>query len=215
MSGKQKRKANPVHQRRNRARFQQPLQSEKYQRRKKRKSSEKDDLSEQLLPLDLTVTLKDKPPADDNTHREDLQRWEKVPKTQSVSDVSGFLDTQANGSGLEGTRRVLKFDSSPGAVLTDTRKPTHHLVHRSTGAKLYKDQADFDEKNGDCPSNPDDDLCEVSDVFSTPIDPYSVNLEITSKSGPSRLFNTRKTSFRTMLAALGQRQNQIIKESHH
>ncbi|XP_026781245.3 uncharacterized protein si:ch211-227n13.3 [Pangasianodon hypophthalmus] len=211
-----KSKAKPLHQRRNRAKPTWPLRSAKYQR-KKRKSSEKDDTSEHLSPVDLDIPTKHDLPANDSTHthHEGLQRLEKVPKNQSVSDVSGLMDIQANCSGVEGTRRVLKFDASPSAVLAETQKPKHRLVHKNAGEKLHEGQADFTVKNKDCPKRLDDVLCEDLEVFRTPTDLFSADLKISRKSRPSRPFGARKDSFRTMLAALGQGHNQIIKESHH
>lgn len=199
-----KSKANPVHQQRNQAKL---LHSGKHQRQKKRKSLEKDDTSGHLSPVDLT--LEDELPAN-----EGLQRLKKVPKKQSVSDVSGFMDMQADGSGLEGTRRVLKFNIPPAAALAETHTPKHHPVHRCARTKLHEGQADFTAENRDCPRKLDDVLCVDSDVFRSPMDHFSADLKITRKSRSSRPFDTRKDSFRTMLAALGQGHNQIIKESH-
>ncbi|MCJ8737948.1 hypothetical protein PDJAM_G00029900 [Pangasius djambal] len=210
-----KSKTKPLHQRRNRAKPTWPLRSGKYQRRKKRKSSEKDGTSEHLSPVDLSITTKDDLPADDNTLHEGLQRLEKVPKKQSVSDVSGFMDIQANCSGLEGTRRVLKFDASPSAVLAESQKPKHHLVRKHAGEKSHEGQAGFTVKNEDCLKRLDEVLCEDLEVFRTPTDLFSADLKISRKSRPSRPFGARKDSFRTMLTALAQGHNQIIKESHH
>ncbi|KAM9461168.1 uncharacterized protein Hap1MRO34_017485 [Clarias gariepinus] len=202
-----KRKAKSLNKRRNQAN-----RSGKNLRQKKRKSSEKDDTTEQVSPLDLSITSSDKPPANDVTHHEGVQRSEKVSKKQSVTDVSGIMDVQANSSSLEGTRRVLKFDSSPIAVVAETQKPQQHMVHKNAEEKV-----DFTAKNRDCLIIIEDDgLCEDSDVFRTPTDTFSTGLEVTKKSRPSVPRGGRKGSFRTMLAAsLGQSHNKIIKESHH
>lgn len=207
-----KSKAKPLHLWRNRAKPTQPLRSGKYQRQKKRKSSEKDDASEHLSPVDLTISTEDKLSANENTHHEQL---EKVPKKQSVSDVSGFMDLQATCSGLEGTRRVLRFDTSPNAVLAETHTPKRRLVHMNAAGKSHEGRADFTMKNGGCPRRLGDVLCEDLDTFRTPTDLFSTDLKPIKKTRPSHSFGARKDSFRTMLAALGQGHNQIIKESHH
>lgn len=208
-----KSKAKALHQRRNRAKR---LHGGK--RQKRRKSSETNSTSEHLSPVDLTITSEDELPANDNLHREGSQRSVKVPKKRSVSDVSGFMDKQANSSGLEGTCRVLNFDTPPDDVQAETQKPKHCLVDKRGGAKLHDDQADFkDFKSRDCPRrlDDDDDQYEDSDVFRTPTDHFSVDLNTTRKSRPLHTYGTRKNSFRAMLAAFGQRQNKIIRESHH
>ncbi|KAG7327722.1 hypothetical protein KOW79_009328 [Hemibagrus wyckioides] len=210
-------KAKPLHQRRNRAKPTSTLNSGNYPRRKKRKSTE-DDTSEHLSisTSDLTVTSEDELPEKNTAHHEGLQKSEKVTKKQCVGDVSGLMDVQADCSGLEGTRRVLKFDSSLNDVLAvETLKTKHRLVLKNAEGKLHVGQADLTLKNGDCQKRLDDDLGEVSDAFRTPTDHCSDDLKITRKSRPSRPFGAQKYSFRTMLAALGHGHNQIIKESHH
>lgn len=205
-----KSKAKPVHRQKSREKSTRPLNSGQHQRRKKRKSSGKGDASESLSALDLTIDSEDELPAS-----EGMQRPEKVPKVQTVTDVSVFRDTQASGSGLDGTRRVLKFDAPPDAAQAETQKPNHCLLEKSAEAKLPEGQADFTMKNRPRPGRPGDDLREDSDVFRTPTDPFSADSMITRKSRPERQSGTRKDNFRTMLAALGQSHNKIIKESHH
>ncbi|XP_060797721.1 uncharacterized protein si:ch211-227n13.3 isoform X2 [Neoarius graeffei] len=207
ISGKpSKSKAKSVHLRRNQANPTRPLRSGKYQRQKKRKSSEKADASEHLSPVDLTNSTEDELSANENAHHE------KVPKKQSVSDASGFMDIQVNGSGQEGTQRVLRFDtSSPSAVLAETHTPKHRLVHVNAGGKSREGRADFIMKNRDCPRRLDED----SDAFRTPTELLGAELKPVRKVRPSRPFGARKDSFRTMLAALGHGRNQIIKEFHH
>lgn len=197
-----KSKAEP--QRKKRAKSTWPL----HQRRNKRKSSEKDDTSEHLSPV-LIITSEDESPAMDHLHHEVFQRLVKVPKKQSVSDVSVSRDTQENDESLDGTCRVLKFDTPHSAVLAEAQKPKHDLGATSTRAKLH---VDFTAENGDRPAVwLDDDPCE--DAFRTPTDLGS-DLKISRKSRPPSQTGARKHSFRSMLAALGQRHNKIIKEAH-
>lgn len=199
-----KRKAKPEPQCRKRAKSTWSL----HQRRNKRKSSEKDDTSEHLSTVDLTVTSEDELPSDNHLHHEGLQRLLKVSKKQSDSDVSVF---KVHGSSLDATCRVLKFDTPPSAVLAETQKPKKDLGDTRTGAKLH---TAFTAENRDCPTiYINDDLCEDVDVFRTPTDLGS-DLKINRKSRPSRQSGAGKHSFRSMLAALGQSQNKIIKESH-
>lgn len=201
-----KSKAKSRKQQRNRAKSTMPLC-----RSKRRKSSEKDDTPEHLSPVDLSTTSEDELPGNDRTRHEGVQQLEKIQRKRCFSDTSGFVDTRADCSGLEGTRRVLKFDTFPKAVLAETQKPKHCLVNKSAGGKLHEGPADFAVKNGDCPRRQDDVLCEDLDMFRTPTDLVSADLKITRKSKPLR---PRKHSFRTMLAALGHGHKQIIKESH-
>lgn len=206
-----KSKAKSRNQQRNRAKSTICLRSGNYQRSKRKKSSEKDDTPEHLSPVDLSTTSEDELPGNDRTRREGVPRLETIQSKQCVSDTSGFMDTHADCSGLEGTRRVLKFDTFPKAVLAETQKPKHYLVNKSAGGKLHEGPADFEVKNGHCPRRQDELPCEDLDVFRTPTDLFSADLKITRKSKPLR---PRKHSFRSMLAALGHGHKQIIKESH-
>lgn len=212
-----KSKTKPLHQRRKRAKPTLSLNSLNYQRRKKRKSTENDTsthLSESTS--DLTVTSEDELPRNDDSRHEGFQKLVKVPMKQSVSDVSGEIDIQGNCSDLEGTRRVLKFDTSPNGVLDEEpQKTKHHLVLKSAGGNLKEGRADCTVQNGDRHRRLHDVLREDSDVFRTPTDLYSSDLKISRKSRPLRSFGAQRDSFRTMLAALQHGQNQIIKESHH
>ncbi|KAI5626600.1 sodium-driven chloride bicarbonate exchanger isoform X5 [Silurus asotus] len=161
------------------------------QGRKKRKSSETDDASEQHFPLDLSNTSKEKSHVFDNVHHEALQRLEKVSKKQCVGDVSSFVETQDQGGGLVGTRRVLKFDP-----------------HTEQGNRSESALEDFTVKDEDHSSRLDD------DVFRTPPELLGTDLKATTKSRLPCPFRGRKHSFRAMLASLTCGQNQIIKETH-
>ncbi|KAK2868846.1 hypothetical protein Q7C36_000717 [Tachysurus vachellii] len=212
-----KSKAKPLHQRRKRAKPILTLNSLNYQRRKKRKSTEIDTLTHlSVSTSDLTGTSEDELPRNDDSHHEGFQKLVKVPMKQSVSDVSAEIDIQGNCSDLEGTRRVLKFDTSPNCVLDEEpQKTKHHLVLKSARGNLKEGQADCTVQNGDRHRRLHDVLGEDSDVFRTPTDLYSTDLKISRTSRPLRSFGAQRDSFRTMLAALQHGQNQIIKESHH
>ncbi|XP_036442502.1 uncharacterized protein si:ch211-227n13.3 isoform X2 [Colossoma macropomum] len=193
----------------------------KYQRQKKRKSSEKDSTSQHLSALDFTIvtnSMENKRPAKHDAHHTGSQQQNKVLKKQIFSDKSDVLDEQTGCDSLEGTRRVLKFDDSICKLAMDPRKPRQGLAHKHAERKLHEGQADFTGK--DC-TGAEKVLREDLEEFRTPPDICSVESKIVRKSRPSFFSSghpphtAHKDSFRSMLAAFEKSHNRIIKESHN
>ncbi|XP_062869268.1 uncharacterized protein si:ch211-227n13.3 isoform X2 [Trichomycterus rosablanca] len=214
VGGLSKSKVKPWHHRRHRAKPEWPPLNARRRRQIKKKSSEKDS-TQDFSYIDLTeVPVENKLPADNNAQLKDLQQHKSISKKQSASDVSGFLDEQGNCRGLEGTRRVLKFESSLSSIPVESHKFRQSLVNKSAEGKMCESHADF-TKNPKSLSRFDHVVNEEGmKGFRTPTDLPNVEDKIIRKSRPSSTRGTQKDSFRSMLTALKKTRNQIIKESH-
>ncbi|XP_039530193.1 uncharacterized protein si:ch211-227n13.3 isoform X1 [Pimephales promelas] len=182
----------------------------------KRKSSINDTLSQQLYPLDLSVsvTQDDKLIVDDQISRlnADHKQNSDASSKQRRTFVQGKLNKQEASDGIDGTRRVLKFDDTPETVAVETaeqRKSPRHQQERREGrvAQNVLQQKQRVE------------LFEDSEGFRTPTDLFNVKPKIkrgnqrkVSASGDTKSA-VQKPNFKSMLATMVKNQNQIIKES--
>lgn len=195
-AGLSKSKVKPWHRRRHRTKQQWPPLGA---RRRRRKKSQEKDSRQDFSFIDLT---QDESPAECNTRHEN---------NQPTSDTSGFLDKRENCRGLEGTRRVLKFESSFSSVPVKSQKS---LTRKTVEEKTCTRHEDL-TKNRKSSSRFDQAVTDAGTYgFRTPTDLSDDQDRIVRKSRPSITRGTQRSSFRSMLTALKQTRNQIIKESH-
>ncbi|KAL1265950.1 hypothetical protein QQF64_003977 [Cirrhinus molitorella] len=106
----------------------------------KRKPSWNNTLSQQLSPLDLSVsvTQEDELLIDDNISRSnaDLKQNSDASSKQRTTNVRGKLNKREVSDGVDGTRRVLKFDDMPESVAVETKEQGKALG-RSTNAERF------------------------------------------------------------------------------
>lgn len=180
----------------------------------KRKSSINDTLSQQLSPLDLSVcvTQEDRLLVDDQILRLNADLKQKSDTSSKQTNVRGKLNEQEVSDGIDGTRRVLKFDFTPETVAVETveqrKSPQQQHEHGEICVAKKGFQNELQEK-----------LSEDSDRFRTPTELFSVKPKIkrqdqkkVSASGDAQPA-VQKSNFMSMLAKLVQNQNQIIKET--
>ncbi|KAI4900591.1 hypothetical protein NFI96_017262 [Prochilodus magdalenae] len=196
------------HRRRHRATNAWPPPNTKHRRPRKRKYAE-DSVSENLSTLDfVTSIMEDKLLKKDDAHHTGSQQQEKVLKIQTVSCLN---EIKQDSDGLEGTRRVLKFDDSLNTVAIEPQKPMQGPTHKCAGRTLHAGQADFTVRVWDH-SRSKGVLSEKLKEFRTPPDLSSVESGRSSGHSPH---GAQKGSFRSMLAAFEKSHNQVIKESHN
>ncbi|XP_050978046.1 uncharacterized protein si:ch211-227n13.3 isoform X2 [Labeo rohita] len=178
----------------------------------KRKPSLNNTLSQQLSPLDLSVsvTQEDKLLVDDKISRlnADLKQTSDASSKQRTTNVRGKLNKQEVSDGVDGTRRVLKFDDMPETVAVET------VERRKSPRQKHKRGAIREAQN-----EQQEEISEDLDGFRTPTDLFSMKPKIkrgnqkkVSASGVTKPA-VQKPNFMSMLATLVKNQNQIIKES--
>ncbi|KAK1805790.1 hypothetical protein P4O66_012790, partial [Electrophorus voltai] len=130
-------------------------------------------------------------------------------KPGTIPDTAGFLGARPDSRGqLEGTRRVLKFDSTPSLVTMETQDTRQELVQeRSAGGRLCEGPADLLLADGALRKG----MLEDSSGFRTPLELSSIGSEVGRKVQAAHA--VQKSSFRSMLAALEKSRNCIFKET--
>lgn len=182
----------------------------------KRKSSINDTLSRQFHPLDLSVsaTQGDKLTVDDRISRlkADHKQNSDASSKQRRTFVQCKLNKQEASDGIDGTRRVLKFDDTPETVAVETAEQRKSPRQQRERGEIREAQNVFQQKR-------QEELFEGSEGFRTPTDLFSVkpnnkrgNQKKASASGDTKPA-VRKPDFKSMLATMVKNQNQIIKES--
>ncbi|XP_043108207.1 uncharacterized protein si:ch211-227n13.3 isoform X2 [Puntigrus tetrazona] len=205
-------KAKPRHRKRSRSVVWPPVAG--WNSLMKRRASLNNTSSQQLSPLNLSVSVRqeDKPLVDDSRLNADLKRSPGASSERRTTNVRGKLSKQEVLDGLDGTRRVLKFEDVPETVAVETaeRRKSPRLKHRRREVREAHDGFQDEQQEG---------IPEDSDGFRTPTDLFSVKPKIKrsnqkkiSASGVTKPA-VQKPSFTTMLAALVKNQNRIIKES--
>ncbi len=181
----------------------------------KRRTFLNNTLSQQLSPLNLSVgvTQEDKLLVDDKISRlnADLKQSSDASSEQRTTNVRGKLNKQEVFDGIDGMRRVLKFDDTPETVAVETAE------QRKSPRQKHKCEEIREAQNG-FQNEQQEELSEDSDGFRTPID-LSVKPKI--KRGNQKKVSAsavtkpavQKPNFMTMLATLVNNPNQIIKES--
>ncbi|KAK7119237.1 hypothetical protein R3I94_021172 [Phoxinus phoxinus] len=207
-------KAKPRHRKRPRAVVWPPVGG--WKSSVKRKSSINDTLSQQLYPLDLSVsvTQDDKLIVDDQISRlnADHKQNSDASGKQRTTFVQGKLNKQEASDGIDGTRRVLKFDDTPETVAVETAEQRKSPRRQQERGEIREAQNGFQHEQ-------QEELFEDSERFRTPTDLFSVKPKIkrgnqkkVSASGDTKPA-VRKPNFKSMLATMVKNQNQIIKES--
>ncbi|XP_073682361.1 uncharacterized protein [Garra rufa] len=182
----------------------------------KRKPSFNNALSQQLSPLDLSVSVMQevKPLVDEKISRSnaDLKQNSDASSKQKPTNVRGKLNKQEVSDGVDGTRRVLKFDDTPETVAVETAEQRKSPRQKHKHREIRKAQNGFQKEQ-------QEEISEDSDGFRTPTDLFSVKPKIkrgnqkkVSASGVTKPA-VQKPNFMSMLATLVKNQNQIIKES--
>ncbi|XP_042589840.1 uncharacterized protein LOC109054539 isoform X1 [Cyprinus carpio] len=182
----------------------------------KRKPSLNNTFSQQLSPLNLSVrmTQEDKLLVDDKISRlnADLKLNSDASSEQRTTNVRGKLNKQEVFDGIDGTRRVLKFDETPETVAVEAAE------QRKSPRQKHKRGVIREAQNG-FQNEQQEEISEDSDGFRTPTDLFSVkpkmkrgNQKKVSASGVTKPA-AQKPNFMSMLATLVKNQNQIIKES--
>ncbi|XP_058648517.1 uncharacterized protein si:ch211-227n13.3 isoform X2 [Onychostoma macrolepis] len=182
----------------------------------KRRPSLNNTLSQQLSPLNLSVrvTQEDKLLLDDKISRlnADLKQSSDASSEQRTTNVRGKLNKQKVFDGIDGTRRVLKFDDTPETVAVETVEQRKSPRQKHKRGEIHEAQNGFQNEQ-------QEEISEDSDGFRTPTDLFSVKPKIkrgnqkkVSASGVTKPA-VQKPNFMTMLATLVKNQNQIIKES--
>ncbi len=173
-------------------------------------------LSQHLSPLNrgVGVTRKDKLLVNDKISRlnADLQQSSDASSKQRTTNVRGKLNKQEVFDGIDGTRRVLKFDDMPETVAVETVEQRKSPQQKHKRRKIREAQNGFQNEQ-------QEDISEDSNGFRTPTDLLSVKPKI--KRGNQKKVSAsavpkpavQKPNFITMLATLEKNQNQIIKES--
>ncbi|XP_077059902.1 uncharacterized protein LOC143711794 isoform X2 [Siphateles boraxobius] len=206
-------KAKPRHRKRPRAVVWPPIGG--WKSSVKRKSSINDTLS-QLYPVDLSVsgTQDDKLIVDDQISRlnADHKQNSDASSKQRRTFVQGKLNKQKASDGLDGTRRVLKFDDTPETVAVETAEQRKSPRQQQERGEIREAQNGFQHEQ-------QEELFEDSEGFRTPTDLFAVKPKIkrgnqkkVSASGDTKPA-VRKPNFKSMLATMVKNQNQIIKES--
>ncbi|CAM4731788.1 unnamed protein product [Leuciscus chuanchicus] len=207
-------KAKPRHRKRPRPVFWPPVTGRKSS--VKRKTSINDTLSQQLNPLDLSVsvTQDDKLTVDDQISRlnADHKQNSDASSKQRRTFVQGKSNKQEASDGIDGTRRVLKFDDTPETVAVETVEQRKSPRQQQKRGEIREAQKRFQHEQRK-------ELFEDSEGFRTPTDLFSVKPKI--KRGNQKKVSTpgdtkpavRKPNFKSMLATMVKNQNQIIKES--
>lgn len=208
-------KAKPRHRKRPRAVVWPPVGGWKYS--VKRKSSINDTSSQQLYPLNLSVnvTQEEKLLVDDQISRlnADHKQNSDAASKQGRTHVRGKLNKQEVSDGIDGTRRVLKFDDTPETVAVETAEQRKSPRQQHERGEIREAQNGFQYEQ-------QEELSENSDGFRTPTDLFSMKHKIkrgnqkkVSASGDTKPA-VQKPNFKSMLiATLVKNQNQIIKES--
>ncbi|XP_052425956.1 uncharacterized protein si:ch211-227n13.3 [Carassius gibelio] len=182
----------------------------------KRKPSLNNTLSQQLSPLNLSVsaTQKDKPLVDDKISRlnADLKQNSEASNEQRTTNVRGKLNKQEVFDGIDGTRRALNFDDTSETVAGEAAEQRKSPRHKHKPGVNHQAQTGFQNEQ-------QEEISEASDGFRTPTDLFSVkpkmkrgNQKKVSASGVTKPA-AQKPNFMSMLATLVKNQNQIIKES--
>ncbi|XP_016089025.1 uncharacterized protein [Sinocyclocheilus grahami] len=205
-------KAKPRHRKRSRSVVWPPVAG--WQFSVKRKPSLNSTLSQQLYPLDLSVRVKqkDKLLVDDKISRlnADLKQNSNVSSKQRTTNVRGKSNKQEVSDGIDGTRRVLKFDDTPETVAVETTEQRKSPRQKHKRGEIREAQNGFQNEQ-------QEEISEDSDGFRTPTDLFSVKPEIKrgnqKKVSASGKPAVQKPNFMSMLATLVKNQNQIIKES--
>ncbi|XP_056104479.1 uncharacterized protein si:ch211-227n13.3 [Rhinichthys klamathensis goyatoka] len=208
-------KAKPRHRKRPRAVLWPPVGG--WKSSVKRKSSMNDTLSQQLYPLDLSVsvTQDDKLIVDDQISRlnADHKQNSDAPSKQRRTFVQGKLNKQDASDGIDVTRRVLKFDDTPETVAVETAE------QRKSPRRRQQERGESREAQNVFQHEQREELFEDSEGFRTPTDLFNVKPKIkrgnqkkVSASGDTKPA-VRKPNFKSMLATMVKNQNQIIKES--
>ncbi|KTF76689.1 hypothetical protein cypCar_00016172, partial [Cyprinus carpio] len=205
-------KAKPRHRKRSRSVVWPPIAG--WQSSVKRKPSLNSTLSQQLYPLDLSVKQKDKLLVDDKISRlnADLKQNSEVSSKQRTTYVRGKSNKQEVSDGIDGTRRVLKFDDTTKTVAVETAEQRKSPRQKHKRGEIRQAQNGFQNEQ-------QEEISEDLDGFRTPTDLFSVKPKIkrgnqkkVSASGVTKPA-VQKPNFMSMLSTLVKNQNQIIKES--
>lgn len=185
----------------------------------KRKSSMNNTLSQQLLSPELTITntQKSTPQVVELSVLNASSRQNSHPfSKQKRNNVQDKLDKQEVCDGVEGTRRVLRFDATPEVVAVETAKKNQDPRRRLESGEICEAQDGVKTKDSDCPQ---EEFFEDSDGFKTPTDLFSVKPVIkrgsqqkVPASGDTK-HTLQTANFRSMLATMAKNQNKIIKET--
>ncbi|XP_016122796.1 uncharacterized protein [Sinocyclocheilus grahami] len=204
-------KAKPRHRKRSRSVVWPPVAG--WKSSVKRKPSLNNTLSQQLSPLNLSVSVmqEDKLLVDEKISRlnAELKQNSDASSKQRTTNVRGKLNNQEVFDGIDGTRRALKFDDTPETVAAEQRKSPRQKHKRG---EIREAQNGFQNEQ-------QEEISEDSNGFRTPPDLFSVkpkmkrgNQRKVSASGVTKS-SAQKPNFMSMLATLVKNQNQIIKES--
>ncbi|XP_056591066.1 uncharacterized protein si:ch211-227n13.3 [Triplophysa dalaica] len=183
----------------------------------KRKPSMNNTLSQQRFSPKLSISIrhKDKPQPNDSSRLDTSLRQKSKQKRKDFQDRS---DKQEACDGIEGTRRVLKFDDMPEVVAVDTAEQSRGPQRQLESGEICEAQNCVETKDSD---GLQEELFEDSDDFKTPSDLFSLNPKIkrggqktVPVSGETKPTKTSSTAnFRSMLATMVKNQNKIIKET--
>lgn len=165
--------------------------------------------------LSISITRKDKPQPNDSSRLDSSLRQKSKQKRKDFQDRS---DKQEACDGIEGTRRVLKFDDIPEVVAVDTAEQSRGPQRQLESGEICEAQNCVETKDSD---GLQEELFEDSDDFKTPSDLFSLKPKIkrgaqktVPVSGETKPTKTSsKANFRSMLATMVKNQNKIIKET--
>ncbi|KAI7795305.1 hypothetical protein IRJ41_014315 [Triplophysa rosa] len=183
----------------------------------KRKPSMNNTLSQQHFSpkLSISITHKDKPQPDESSR---LNTSSRQNSKQTRKDFQDRSDKQEACDGIEGTRRVLKFDDTPEVVAVDTAEQSRGPQRQLESGEICEAQNCVETKDSD---DLQEELFEDSDSFKTPSDLFSVKPKVkrggqktVPVSGETKPTKTSSTpNLRSMLATMVKNQNKIIKET--
>ncbi|XP_055040577.2 uncharacterized protein [Misgurnus anguillicaudatus] len=182
----------------------------------KRKSSMNNTLSQQLLSPELTIskTQKSKPQLVELSVLSASSKMNSHPFSKQKRN--NVQDKQEACNGVEGTRRVLKFDDTPEVVAVETAEKNQDPRRRFKSGRICESQNGVETKDSNCPQ---EEFFEDSDDFKTPTDLFRQKPVIergcqqkVPASGDTK-HTLQTANFRSMLATMAKNQNKIIKET--
>lgn len=176
----------------------------------KRKPSMNNTLSQQNLSPKLSISIAQP----DESLKTSLPQTSKASSKRKRKNVQDRFDKQEACDGIEGTRRVLKFDDTPEVVAVETAEPSRGPRRQ---LEICEARNCVETKDSD---GLQEELFEDSDGFKTPSDLFSVKPKIkrvgqtAPESGYTKPTKTTSTAnFRSMLATMVKNRNKIVKET--
>lgn len=166
--------------------------------------------------LSISITHKNKPQPDETLRLNTSLMQNSKQKRKNVQDTS---DKQEACDGIEGTRRVLKFDDTPEVVaVVETAEQSRGPRRQLESEEICEAQNCVETKDSD---GLQEELFEDSDGFKTPSDLFGVKPKIKrgdrktapASGGTKPTKNSSTANFRSMLATMVKNQNKIIKET--